>query len=171
MLTSILAVYTSYSDKTSCATDSLISISTEPLNTCTANYDDDGYYKNICSNGLMQIVEYTNANCTTISSVTPQPTGCQDGTKVKCNAEPTPLSYVIQNTYSTSGCTSTAAYTFAYVQGACNDNSYTQNNIKTIESAIYTCINTTVYRYSYAGSATCTGTTSQVYKQPAICTR
>ena len=166
MLTFILAVYTSYSDKTSCTTDSLISISTEPLNTCTANYGGDSYYKNICSNGLQQYVGYTNANCTTIFGVYPQSTGCQGGTKVKCNAEPTPLSYVIQKQYATSGCTGTAAYTVANVQGACSDNSYN----KTIKSDIYTCINNTPYRYSYTGSDTCTGAAS-VSPQPTTCIR
>ena len=156
MLTSILAVYTSYSDKTSCATDSLISIYTEPLNTCTANYGSDGYSKMFCSNGLQQYVKYTNANCTTISSVYPLPTGCQDGMKRTCNAEPTPLSYVIQKQYATSGCTGTATYTVAYVQDACIGISYN----KTIESDIYTCINNTPYRYSYTGSDTCTGAAS-----------
>ena len=93
MLTSILAVYTVYSDKTSCTTDSLTKIITEPLPlTCTPNYGSGGYYKDICSNGELQVVQYTNANCTTISSTTPRPTGCQNGMKTTCNATPAPPS-------------------------------------------------------------------------------
>ena len=138
-----------------------------PLNTCTANYGSDGYSKMFCSNGLLQYVKYTNANCTTISGVYPQPTGCQDGTKRTCNAEPTPLSYFIQKRYATSGCTGTATYTRANVQDACIDISY--NNTKS--SNKYTCINGVPYIYYYDGSATCTGTVPVSPVPAATCMR
>ena len=73
---------------------------------------------------------------------------------------------ILYKKYDTSDCTGSAAYTAAYVQGVCNDNSYETS----IESVKYTCNNNVPSAIYYSGSATCTGTAS-VSPQPTTCIR
>ena len=175
MLTSILAIYTIYSDKTSCTTDSLTKIVTVPLTllTCTPNYDGNGYYKDICSNGVLQVVDYTNANCTTISSTNPQPTGCQNGMKRTCSAAPaSPTAQqvfqkpvILYKRYTTTDCSGDAYSTNVWFQDVCSSSG------TSIESDKLTCINNVPSRNSYADSATCTGTASNSPLPATTCTR
>ena len=70
------------------------------------------------------------------------------------------------NTGNQPTCTGNARVTMVYIQGVCFNSTYKTS----IESDKVTCINNVPTRYTYKGSATCTGTPS-ILSIPPTCSR
>ena len=164
-----LVVQYSYSDTVSCTNSSLTKFTAYSLNTSCKAYTD-GSYKTICSNGVYQNLQYSDAKCTNLfvtNSISP--TGCQDGNMLRCVATPAPAPTppaptpapplpamsafdISFRAYGNDDCTGTILYTVGAVKNVCvaeGKGSYK-----------FTCDNNIPTHNEYNSSTTCSGKAS-----------
>ena len=171
----LLVVQYSYSDTASCLHSSLTKFTASPLNTsCTTS--TDGSYRTICSDGVYQTLQYSDAKCTDLFVTNSMsPTACQDGNMLRCVSGPAPpptpptpptapsfiTSDIFYQAYSTADCTGPALYTNGFVRNLCapeGSGSYK-----------FTCNNNIPTRYYYNSSTTCSGKPSSLHPLSATC--
>ena len=143
------------------------------METCQPNFDKTSS-KYTCSNGALQVSQYSDGNCKTLSSgpslretgkcVSGRVQACVSAGPAPAPTPPTPpISYVNVQTYATADCTGPLINSNIYVQGACID------NYDYVHSGTLTCSNNIAYGNKYTGSSSCSGTPST--KSYSTCTR
>ena len=165
----LLVVQYSYSDKASCTSKSLTKFTASPLNTlCKTNAEGSSSYKHICSDGVYQTLQYSDAKCSNLFVTNSMsPTGCQGGYVQKCVAGPAPAPTppapippspiistfdISHQVYANNDCTGTILQTVGGVKNVCvaeGKGSYK-----------FTCDNNIPTRNEYNSSTTCSGKAS-----------